>query len=144
MSDNARGLRVRLEIRSRGHGSLTTQRLLRCDGRRQWSVRRRNRTEVKDTMITDRSGSRRSSSDLRAVPRRAWLVLAGLTLPTNQRQAGDQNDRPRPTAQPRDDRAAVMIRLGLERGLLQPRRERRRCPSCGRLINGRVCTRHCP
>lgn len=119
MNDNARGLRVRLEIRSRGHGSVTTQRLLRCDGRRQWSVRRRNRTEVKDTMITDRSGS--------------W-----------QRQAGDQNDRPRPTAQPRDDRAAVMIRLGLERGLLQPRRERRRCPSCGRLINGRVCTRHCP
>jgi hypothetical protein len=35
--------------------------------------------------------------------------------------------------------AAVMIRLGLSRGLLQLRRAPRRCPSCGRLIGGRVC-----
>jgi hypothetical protein len=34
---------------------------------------------------------------------------------------------------------ALMIRLGITRGLLQPRRAPRRCPSCGRLINGRVC-----
>jgi recombinational DNA repair protein RecR len=34
---------------------------------------------------------------------------------------------------------ALMIRLGVTRGLLQPRRQTRRCPSCGRLINGRVC-----
>jgi hypothetical protein len=34
---------------------------------------------------------------------------------------------------------ALMIRLGVTRGLLQPRRATRRCPSCGRLINGRVC-----
>ena len=34
---------------------------------------------------------------------------------------------------------AVMIRLGLGRGLLQPRRSERRCPSCDRLIRGRVC-----
>ena len=37
---------------------------------------------------------------------------------------------------------AVMIRLGLDRGLLQPRNVPRRCPSCGRLIDGRAC-RHC-
>jgi hypothetical protein len=35
--------------------------------------------------------------------------------------------------------AALMIRLGVTRGLLQPRRATRRCPSCGRLIDGRVC-----
>lgn len=35
--------------------------------------------------------------------------------------------------------AVVMIRLGLKHGLLQQRRERRRCGSCGRLIDGRVC-----
>jgi hypothetical protein len=35
--------------------------------------------------------------------------------------------------------AAVMIRLGLDRGLLQLRRAPRRCPSCGRLVHGRVC-----
>lgn len=34
---------------------------------------------------------------------------------------------------------ALMIRLGVTHGLLQPRRAARRCPSCGRLINGRVC-----
>jgi hypothetical protein len=34
---------------------------------------------------------------------------------------------------------ALMIRLGLTRGLLQSRRPTRRCPSCGRLINGHVC-----
>lgn len=35
--------------------------------------------------------------------------------------------------------AALMIRLGVTRGLLQSRRPTRRCPSCGRLIDGRVC-----
>lgn len=35
--------------------------------------------------------------------------------------------------------AALMIRLGVTRGLLQSRRTTRRCPSCGRLIDGRVC-----
>jgi hypothetical protein len=34
---------------------------------------------------------------------------------------------------------ALMIRLGITRGLLQLRRQTRRCPSCGCLINGRVC-----
>jgi recombinational DNA repair protein RecR len=34
---------------------------------------------------------------------------------------------------------ALMIRLGVTHGLLQPRRAARRCPSCGRLINGPVC-----
>jgi hypothetical protein len=37
---------------------------------------------------------------------------------------------------------AVMIRLGLGRGLLQFRRVSRRCPSCDRLIDRSVC-RHC-
>jgi hypothetical protein len=37
---------------------------------------------------------------------------------------------------------AVMIRLGLDRGLLQPRNAPRRCPSCGRPIDGPAC-RHC-
>jgi len=37
---------------------------------------------------------------------------------------------------------AVMIRLGLDRGLLQPRNAPRRCPSCGRLIDDAAC-RHC-
>lgn len=32
---------------------------------------------------------------------------------------------------------AVMIRLGLARGLLESRNADRRCPSCGRLIDGR-------
>jgi hypothetical protein len=36
----------------------------------------------------------------------------------------------------------VMIRLGLDRGLLQPRNAPRRCPFCGRLIDGPAC-RHC-
>jgi recombinational DNA repair protein RecR len=35
--------------------------------------------------------------------------------------------------------AALMIRLGVARGLLQLRKAPRRCPSCGRLIDGRVC-----
>ena len=35
--------------------------------------------------------------------------------------------------------AVVMIRLGLSRGMLQLRRAPRRCPSCGRLMGGRVC-----
>ena len=34
---------------------------------------------------------------------------------------------------------AVMIRLGLDRGLLQPRNVPRKCPSCGRLIDGPAC-----
>lgn len=33
----------------------------------------------------------------------------------------------------------VMIRLGLGRGLLERRHVPRRCPSCGRLIDGSVC-----
>ena len=37
---------------------------------------------------------------------------------------------------------AVMIRLGLDRRLLQPCNAPRRCPSCGRLIDGLAC-RHC-
>lgn len=34
---------------------------------------------------------------------------------------------------------ALMILVGLGRNLLQARNESRRCPSCGRLIEGRVC-----
>jgi len=34
---------------------------------------------------------------------------------------------------------ALMIRLGLDRGVLVRRRGPRRCPSCGRLIAQRVC-----
>jgi recombinational DNA repair protein RecR len=34
---------------------------------------------------------------------------------------------------------ALMILVGLGRGLLQARNGGRRCPSCGRLIEGRVC-----
>lgn len=34
---------------------------------------------------------------------------------------------------------ALMVRLGVTHGLLQPRRAARRCPTCGRLINGCVC-----
>ena len=34
---------------------------------------------------------------------------------------------------------ALMILLGLGRGLLMARTGVRRCPSCGRLIEGRVC-----
>jgi len=34
---------------------------------------------------------------------------------------------------------ALMILVGLGRGLLQVRSAGRRCPSCGRLIEGRVC-----
>jgi hypothetical protein len=34
---------------------------------------------------------------------------------------------------------AVMIRLGIDRGALVRRRASRRCPSCGRIIHGRVC-----
>jgi hypothetical protein len=34
---------------------------------------------------------------------------------------------------------AVMIRLGLSRGLLQLRKTERRCPACGRLVRDRVC-----
>ena len=34
---------------------------------------------------------------------------------------------------------AVMIRLGLSRGVLHFRKVPRRCPSCGRLIDREVC-----
>lgn len=34
---------------------------------------------------------------------------------------------------------ALMILFGLGRGLLDDRDPGRRCPSCGRLIQGRVC-----
>ena len=34
---------------------------------------------------------------------------------------------------------ALMILLGLDRGLLHARNGGRRCPSCGRLIESRVC-----
>jgi recombinational DNA repair protein RecR len=37
----------------------------------------------------------------------------------------------------------LMVRVGLGKGMLQLRRASRRCPSCGRLIDGsrcRVCT----
>jgi rRNA maturation endonuclease Nob1 len=34
---------------------------------------------------------------------------------------------------------AVMVRLGLDRGLLQLSKGQRRCPSCGRLIRTRIC-----
>jgi len=34
---------------------------------------------------------------------------------------------------------ALMILLGLGQGLLHARNGARRCPSCGRLIEGRVC-----
>ncbi len=36
---------------------------------------------------------------------------------------------------------AVMVRVGLGRGLLMPRKARRRCPSCGRLLERSVCGR---
>jgi hypothetical protein len=36
----------------------------------------------------------------------------------------------------------VMIRLGLGEGGLRLRRANRRCPACGRLVQGRVCS-HC-
>jgi hypothetical protein len=35
--------------------------------------------------------------------------------------------------------AALMVRLGLDRGLLQLSKDQRRCPSCGRLIRTRIC-----
>ena len=33
----------------------------------------------------------------------------------------------------------LMVRVGLGKGMLQPRRASRRCPSCSRLIDGSVC-----
>jgi hypothetical protein len=36
----------------------------------------------------------------------------------------------------------VMIRLGLGEGALRLRRENRRCPACGRIVQARVCS-HC-
>jgi hypothetical protein len=35
--------------------------------------------------------------------------------------------------------AVAMIRLGFSEGLLKSRKAARRCPSCDRLIEGRVC-----
>jgi hypothetical protein len=37
---------------------------------------------------------------------------------------------------------AVMILVGFRRGLLQPRKAPRRCPSCGRLTDDPAC-KHC-
>ena len=34
---------------------------------------------------------------------------------------------------------AVMIRLGMDKGVLQPRRPPRKCASCSRLLKSRVC-----
>jgi hypothetical protein len=34
---------------------------------------------------------------------------------------------------------AIMLRMGLRKGLLRPRFESRRCPSCGRTIDVPVC-----
>jgi hypothetical protein len=34
---------------------------------------------------------------------------------------------------------AVMIRLGIDKGVLQPRRAPRKCASCSRLLKSRVC-----
>ncbi len=36
----------------------------------------------------------------------------------------------------------VMSRLGLQFGLLEARRVRRRCPACGHVLQARVCS-HC-
>jgi hypothetical protein len=36
----------------------------------------------------------------------------------------------------------VMMRMGLGQGLLRLRRVNRRCPACGRLVQGRSCS-HC-
>lgn len=36
---------------------------------------------------------------------------------------------------------AIMVRAGLVRGMLETRRGERRCPSCGRLIRERVCSK---
>jgi rRNA maturation endonuclease Nob1 len=33
----------------------------------------------------------------------------------------------------------IMVRLGLNRGLLEPSKPQRRCPACGRLIRTRLC-----
>jgi len=35
---------------------------------------------------------------------------------------------------------AAMIRMAIGRGLLTARQEKRRCPSCGRLIRATVCS----
>jgi recombinational DNA repair protein RecR len=37
---------------------------------------------------------------------------------------------------------ALMILVALRRRLLEPRKAPRRCPSCGRLIDGQAC-KHC-
>jgi ribosomal protein L37AE/L43A len=36
----------------------------------------------------------------------------------------------------------TMVFTGRKKRLLEPKRRRRRCPSCGRTIVGRVCDRH--
>jgi hypothetical protein len=38
--------------------------------------------------------------------------------------------------------AWTMAFAGLKKNTLELRRRRRRCPSCGRNIDGRVCSRH--
>jgi recombinational DNA repair protein RecR len=38
--------------------------------------------------------------------------------------------------------AVVMVQLGLAKRMLSARAPVRRCPSCGRIIDGRVCS-HC-
>jgi hypothetical protein len=36
----------------------------------------------------------------------------------------------------------TMVATGRKKRLLEPKRRRRRCPSCGRTIAGRTCDRH--
>jgi hypothetical protein len=36
----------------------------------------------------------------------------------------------------------TMVASGRMKRLLEPKQRRRRCPSCGRAIAGRVCDRH--
>ena len=36
----------------------------------------------------------------------------------------------------------TMLHTGVRKRMLEPRRRRRICPSCGRSITGRVCTAH--
>jgi hypothetical protein len=36
----------------------------------------------------------------------------------------------------------LMVRAGLSKHALEHRRRRRICPSCGRVIHGRVCNSH--
>jgi hypothetical protein len=36
----------------------------------------------------------------------------------------------------------TMVASGRAKRMLETKRRRRRCPSCGRVIDGRVCERH--